>query len=65
MKSSIPISDKAMLTLEEAAGYFNIGTGKLREMTNDDGCAYVLWVGHKRLIKRRLFEHYLEKMYSI
>lgn len=31
----IPIWEKANLTLEEAAAYSGIGTGKLREITND------------------------------
>ena len=51
----IPIWEKANLTLEEAAAYSGIGTGKLREITNDRNCNFVLWVGNKRLIKKRLF----------
>ncbi len=31
----VPIWEKANLTLEEAAAYSGIGTGKLREITND------------------------------
>ena len=41
----IPIWEKANLTLEEAAAYSRIGTGKLREITNDEDCNFVLWVG--------------------
>ena len=47
----IPIWEKANLTLEEAAAYSGIGTGKLREITNDRNCNFVLWVGNKRLIQ--------------
>lgn len=57
---TIPIWEKVNLTLEEAAAYSNIGINKLREITDDDRCKFVLWVGKKRLIKRRLFEQYLE-----
>ena len=60
-----PIWEKANLTLEEAAVYSGIGTGKLREITNDEDCNFVLWVGNKRLIKKRLFVKYLEQVYSI
>ena len=60
-----PIWEKVNLTLEEAAIYFGIGQNKLRELTNSDNCPYVIWCGNKRLIKRRLFTEYLEKMYSI
>ena len=61
----IPIWEKSNLTLEEAAAYSNIGVGKLREITNDDACKFVLWVGNKRLIKRRQFDTYLKSVYSI
>lgn len=53
------------LTLEEAAAYSGIGTGKLREITNNEECNFVLWVGNKRLFKKRLFDKYLEQVYSI
>lgn len=49
----------------EASVYFGIGQNKLRELTNSDSCPYVIWCGNKRLIKRKLFLEYLEKMYSI
>ncbi len=65
MKETVPISEKALLTLEEAAEYFNIGMNKIRELTNDEHCPYVLWNGTKRLIKRVPFEEYLNSLYSI
>lgn len=61
----VPVWEKANLTLEEAAAYFGIGVNKLRDMTNDEACPYVLWNGSKRLIKRRALERYLEQSYSI
>ena len=64
-KTEVAIADKALLTLEEAAAYFNIGLQKLRELTADDHCPYVLWNGSKRLIKREPFKEYLFKQYSI
>ena len=65
MKHEVPSWEKANLTIEEAAAYFGIGMNKLRELTEDDQCKFVLFVGTKRLIKRRLFEQYLEQAYSI
>ena len=38
---------------------------QLRELTEDEQCKFVLYVGTKRLIKRHLFEQYLEQAYSI
>ena len=62
----IPIWEKAALTLEEAAAYFNIGINRLRNLTNSKECEkYVLFVGDKRLIKRKPFEKFVESSYSI
>ena len=63
--NEVPIWEKSNLTLEEAAAYFNIGQNKLRELTNDKNCGFVIWVGSKRLIKRLKLEEYLAKAYSI
>ena len=65
MKYEVPIWEKSNLTLEEAAAYFNIGVNKLRELTNDEDCPFVLYVGNKRLIKRKVMDNYIEKLYSI
>ena len=61
----IPIWEKSNLTLEEAAAYSGIGINKLRKLTNDEQCQFVLWVGSKRLIKRKKLDEYIERMYSI
>jgi excisionase family DNA binding protein len=61
----VPIWEKSNLTLEEAAAYSGIGINKTRELTNEQNCNFVLFVGSKRLIKRRLFDAYIEKIYSI
>lgn len=61
----IPLQDRELLTVKEAAAYFNIGMNRIREITNDEGCKFVLWVGNKRMIKRELFKAYLEESYSI
>ena len=62
---TIPIGEKANLSLEEAAAYYGIGINKLRALTDTDFCPFVLWVGNKRLIKRKSFEKYLEGLYSV
>ena len=64
-KYTVPLWEKANLSLEEAAAYSGIGINKLREISNDEKCKFVLWVGNKRLIKRKLFDQYMEQMYSI
>ena len=62
MKFEVPIWEKSNLTLEEAAAYSGIGINKLREITNDEHCKFVLWVSNKRLINRRLFDAYIEQV---
>lgn len=61
----VPIWEKANLTVEECAAYSGIGIKKIRELTENENCKFVLWVGNKRLIKRKLFDIYVEKQYSI
>lgn len=65
MKYEVPIWEKSNLTLEEAAAYSGIGINKLRELSNERGCNFVLFVGSKRLIKRRLFDAYIERIDTI
>ena len=65
IEKRVSLWEKANLTLEEASMYFGIGQNKLRELTNGANCPCVIWCGSKRLIKRKLFAEYLEKMYSI
>ena len=60
MKKDVPIAEKAYLTLEEAAAYTNVGINRLRTLSDAPGCPFVLWVGNKRLLNRRLLEAYLE-----
>ncbi len=65
MKSDIPIWEKQNLTIEEASKYSNIGQKALRKITNDPRCPFVLYVGTKRLIKKKLFDVYIEKTLEI
>ena len=64
-KKEVPIWERSNLTLEEAAAYFGIGINRLREMTYDENCKFVLWIGNKRMIKRKALEKFLDESYSI
>ena len=59
----VPLWERMNLTLEEAAAYTGIGTDKLREYR--ESCDFVLWVGTKRLLKRKQLEEFLIKSFSI
>lgn len=65
MKENVPVWEKVNLSLEEASAYSGIGINKLRELTNAKDCKFVLWVGNKRLIKRRQFEEFIAQSYSV
>ena len=65
MGYEIPLWEKSNLTLEEAAAYSGIGINKLRYLSNKEDCPFVLWVGSKRLLKRRKLDEYLDGSYSI
>lgn len=61
----VPVWEKSNLTVEETAAYSGIGINKIKELSNDEDCPFVLWVGAKRLIKRKKFDDYIERQFSI
>lgn len=64
-KHYVPIWHKLTLNLDEAMAYYGIGRDKLREMTSQEDCPFVLWIGTKRLIKREALDEYIRKSYSV
>lgn len=64
-KKSVPLNQKFLLTLEEAAQYTGLGQQKLRDISSDEDCKFVLWNGSKRMLKRTKLEEYLNTLYSI
>ena len=61
----VRVSEKAFLTLKEASEYFNIGQDKVRQLTDENDCDFVLFNGSKRLIKKKLMVEYLNRQFSI
>lgn len=64
-RRSVPVQEKFLLTLEEAAEYTGLGLKKLRDISNHESCKFVLWNGSKRMFIRAKLEEYLENAYSI
>ena len=56
---TVPIHLKMALTTKEAAEYSNIGINKIDSMLKAPNCPFVLFVGTKKLVKRREFEGYI------
>ena len=60
--TEIPYWEKYMLTLREAAEYFHIGEKKMRQIVDENMDAkFLLENGNRIMIKRKLFEEYLDK----
>jgi len=57
----IPIYLKMTLTIREAAEYSNIGINKIDSMLRTPNCPFVLFVGSKKLVKRKEFEEYISR----
>ena len=61
----VPIHLKMTLTIKEAAAYSNIGINKIESMLRSPNCPFVLFVGTKKLVKRREFEEYISRTMAI
>ena len=57
----VPIHLKMMLTIKEAAEYSNIGINKIESLLRTPNCPFVLYVGTKKLVKRKEFEEFISK----
>lgn len=62
---TIPIENKLLLTINEAAEYSNIGINRLDKMLREPNCTFVLFVGTKKLVKRKEFEEFISKTLTI
>ncbi len=61
----IPIYQKMALTIREAAEYSNIGINKIDAMLKQPGCPFVLYIGTRKLVKRKEFEKYISEKTAI
>lgn len=57
----IPFWLKLNLTIKEAAAYSNIGINRIEELLKQPKCNFVLYVGNKKLVKRKEFEKYVSE----
>ena len=58
-KERVPIHLKITLTIKEAAEYSNIGINKIESLLKTPNCPFVLFVGTRKLVKRREFEDFI------
>ena len=65
-KENIAFYDRYLLTVEEAAVYFHIGSKKMRDMIKDHaGAKWILYNGNRIMIKREQFEKWLDNQSAI
>lgn len=63
--SSVPIENKIVLTIPEAAEISNIGQNRINKLLKAPHCPFVLYVGNKKLVKRKEFEKFLSDRVEI
>ena len=63
--SGVPIHHKVTLTIKEAAEYSNIGINKIDSMLRSPKCPFVLFVGTRKLVKRKEFEQFISQQLVI
>lgn len=61
----VRIAEKPTLSLNEAVAYTGIGEKKLIQLSKAPNCTFIIYVGAKRMFKRRLLTDYLESNYSV
>lgn len=64
----VPIWNKYMLTVEEAAQYFGIGEKKIRNLiaeNQETEFCFTIQIGNKSLINRSKFEEFLNRVSTL
>ena len=56
---ALPVSEKFMLTIKEAAPYYNIGMKKLRRLAEDNLGVFSVYSGNRYLIVKSKFEEFI------
>lgn len=55
----VPIKDKLLLTIKEAALYSGIGENRLYKLVDVPGCEFAVRIGSKWMLHRKKFESWL------
>ena len=66
--NEVPMWKKFLLTVKEASLYFNIGENKMHRIVNDyldSDYKFVVQNGGRNMIKRQMFEEFLNQTSSI
>ena len=59
IEEKVPIYEKLLLTIPEAAEYSNIGQNRINELLKQPTCDFVFYDGKKKLVKRIQFDQFI------
>lgn len=65
IEEKVPINLKVTMTIREAAEYSSIGINKIDNLLKQPNCPFVLFVGNRKLVKRKEFEEYIHNKLMI
>lgn len=60
-----PLWERYLMTIEEASSYFRIGENKLSRIASEYKDECVVMNGNRMLIKKKKFEHMIDKLEEI
>ena len=58
-EQTVPIQEKFLITISEAAKYFGIGTKQMRRLAENHFSDFAIFMGNRYLIVRPRFEEYV------
>ena len=64
-KVIVPLSEKSLLTIPEAAKYTGIGVNRMRRLANKRNSKLIIWVGARKMFKRKMLDEYLKTATTI
>ena len=64
-KRNVPIWERSLLTILEASDYTGIGINKLRRIAANSQSNLVIYVGSKKMFKRKKLDEYLDRTASV
>lgn len=65
MVEKIPVKDKVLLTINEAAEYIGVGHTAIRKFIDGREDEFCVLVGNRKLIKREKFEKYIKNNVTV
>ena len=65
IEEKVPINLKVTMTIRDAAEYSSIGINKIDNLLKQPNCPFVLFVGSRKLVKRKEFEEYIHNKLMI